>query len=71
MFLFDTLMEMIYRVLLDLYFIYFHLMTKYHLLKLAKNSPPLYSHKIVADAYPSPSLEETQIRTTRNKDFFS
>ena len=61
---------MIYWALLDLYFIYFHLMTKY-LLKLAKNSPPLYSHKIVADAYPSPSLEETQIRTTRNKDFFS
>lgn len=48
-------MEIIYWALLDLYFIYLHLMTKYHLLKLAKNSPPLYSHKIVSDAYPSPS----------------
>ena len=62
-------MEMIYWALLDLYFIYLHLMTKYHLLKLTKNSPLLYSHKIVSDAYPSPSLEETQIRNTRNKDF--
>lgn len=63
-------MEMIYWALLDLYLHIPSFDDKiYHLLKLAKNSPPLYSHKIVSDAYPRPSLEETQIRNTRSKDF--